>query len=341
MRRLKKNIVSDALDSAIRDRDRMVNDKFLQVAKLAVTDTRLISMIEEIAEYWRERSLLRPTVTSLCCEAVGGNSLLIIDAGVVLNLFDAGLSIHDDIIDKTLMKRCNMTILGTRGLENTVLVGDLLIVKAWSLICKMMNKSDMSTIASFAKKYEDFFVKMVEGEIAEISCRKNLDTALTAYQEILVKINSSLRACTYLGAILGGATKKQITTLTEYGKSLSLMIGLRDDLIDSLNVEGYLPHRIENESVPFPILYAAKSSKGQSSKLKIIIDNPPITRKGVKELYDICLETEAFIHLRKIVNQEAEKAYTLLDSLTPTPAREMLNSIINSTYATVSKLCPS
>ena len=339
MRKPKKNTVSDALDPAIRDLGQRVHDRFLQVTKLAVTDTRLISMVEEIADYWP--GVLRPTLTSLCCEAVGGESSQIVDAGVVLNLFDAGLSIHDDIIDKTLMKRYGMTILGNRGLENAVLVGDLLIVKAWSLICKMMNKSNKFTIASFAKKYEGFFIEMVEGEIAEISCRKNLDTDLTAYQEILVKINSGLRASAYLGAILGGATKKQVKTLTEFGKSLSLMIGLRDDLRDTINIEGYLPHRIENESVPFPLLYAAKSSEDRSSKIRFIIDSPSITSSGFQELLDICFEAEAFIHLRKIVNQESEKAYSLLDSLKPTPAREMLNSIIKSTYATVSVFWPS
>jgi geranylgeranyl pyrophosphate synthase len=343
MRNAKKDIASEVLEAAIGDRGRRVQDRFLQVTLLGVTDSRLVSMIEEVAEYWS--SFLRTALTSFCCEAVGGESSRIVDAGVVLNLFDAGLSIHDDIIDKTLRKRFmrkrfRMTILGTRGLENAVLVGDLLVVKAWSLICKMMNKSDKSTIASFAEKYEDFFIEMVEGEIGEISCRKNLDTALAAYQEILVKANSGVRACTYLGAILGGATKKQVTTLTEFGKSLSLMIGLRDDLTDSLNVEGYLPHRIENESVPFPLLYAAKSSKDRSSKIRFIMDSPSITPSDIQELLKICFEADAFIYLCKVVNQEAEKAHFFLDSLKPTPARDLLKSIVNVTYASVLELCP-
>ncbi len=74
--------------------------------------------------------------------------------------------------------------------------------------------------------------------------------------------------------------------LTEFGKSLSLIIGLRDDLIDTLNVEGYLPHRLENESIPFPLLYAAKSSKDRSSKIRSIIDSPSITPSDVKRTFD-------------------------------------------------------
>ena len=338
MRNPEKDIAPGVVEAAIRDRVRRVNARFLQVTLLGVTDSRLISINEEIAHYWP--SFFRTALTSFCCEAVGGESSRLVDAGVVLNLFDSGLSIHDDIIDKTLRKRFRPTIFGNRGLENAVLVGDLLIVKAWSLICKMMNKSDTSRIASFAKKYEDFFIEMVEGEIAEISCRKSLDTALEAYEEILVKVNSGIRACAYLGAILGGASKKQVTALTEFGKSLSLMIGLRDDLIDTLNVEGYLPHRLENESVPFPLLYASKSSKDRSSKVRLILDSPSVTPSDVNKLLITCIEAGAFIHLRKVVNQEAEKAYVLLDSLKPTPARDMLKSIVNCTNAQVAELCP-
>jgi len=338
MRKAKKDTVSEVLDAAIRDRSQRVADKFSQVMSLGVTDPRLISVIKEITDYWS--CSFRSALISFCCEAVGGESSRNVDAGVMLNLFDAGLSIHDDIIDKTLRKRFRMTTLGTQGVENAVLVGDLLIVKAWALMYKMMSKSDKSMVASFAGAYEDFFIEMCEGEIAEISCRKNLDTDLAAYEDVLIKINCGIRACACLGAILGGATKKQVTSLAEFGKSLSLLFGLRDDLKDSLNVEGYLPHRIQNESVPFPILYAAKSSKDRSSKIRSIIVKPSITPTDIEEILKICFDADAFIYLRHIVNQEAAKTNFLLDSLKPTLARELLRSFVNSICASVSQLCP-
>ena len=334
----KKVTGSEGLDEAIRDRGRRVIDEFFQLMMSGVTDTRLISMIEEIKGSWP--GLFRPALTSFCFEAVGGESSQIVNAGAVLNLFDAGLSIHDDVIDKTLRKRFRMTTFGTRGLENAVLVGDLLIVKAWALICEMMNKSDKSTIVSFPRAYEKFFIEMCEGEIAEMSCRKNLDTEIAAYEKILMEINSGIRACAYLGAILGGATKKQVKTLSEFGKSLSLMFALRDDLRDCFNVDGYLPHRIENESVPFPLLYAAKSSNDRSSKIRFIIDKPSITPSDIEELLKICFEADAFVYLQKVVNREAKRANSLLDSLKPTCARELLRSIIKNTCASVSELSP-
>ena len=72
MRNLEKNIDSEVVEAAIRDRVRMVHDRFLHVTLLGLTDSRLISIIEEIANYWP--GSLRTALTSFCCEAVGGDS---------------------------------------------------------------------------------------------------------------------------------------------------------------------------------------------------------------------------------------------------------------------------
>ncbi len=82
MRKLEKNIAPEVVEAAIRDRVRMVHDRFLHVTLLGLTDSRLISIIEEIAGYWP--SSLRTALTSFCCEAVGGESPRIVDASVVL-----------------------------------------------------------------------------------------------------------------------------------------------------------------------------------------------------------------------------------------------------------------
>jgi hypothetical protein len=46
----KKDIAPEAVEVAIRHRVRLVHDRFLQVTLLGVTDSRLISIIEEIAD---------------------------------------------------------------------------------------------------------------------------------------------------------------------------------------------------------------------------------------------------------------------------------------------------
>ena len=329
---------ADELTIAIRERSRRAVERFGQVALSGVSNRVLMSMLNEVKCYWND--MFRPALVSLSCEAVGAEPTVAEDAGMMLSLADAGISIHDDIVDKTMKKRFRVTILSTYGVDHALLVGDLLIMKAWSMIPGMIGRSGKSLrIEEFTEAYEDCCVDMCEAELADISCRKNLDTSLSAYKEVLWKVNSGIKACTQLGAILGGGTEKEVKALTEIGRGLALLVGLREDARDMLNLDGYLPHRIENESVPLPLLYTAKSAKSRHSKIECIIKKTSLAPSDARALLELCLEAEAFPYMRNVANEEAEKAMFSIDFLKPSPARELLKLVIGKSCESVSELC--
>lgn len=337
------------LKAVMKERSQRVLERFGQVAISGVSNDILLSMFEEVKEYWIDQ--LRPTLISFCCEAVGAQSEVVIDAGVMVALADAGISIHDDIVDKTLKKRSRKTILGNYGSSNALLVGDLLIVKAWSLIHEMIRKTNKPMIiANFAEAYGNSCLDMCEGELDEISCRKNLETDLAFHEEVLWKINSGIKACGQLGAILGDGTKKEIIALSEVGKSLALILGIMDDIRDTksvgdstntLSVEGYLLHRIENESVPLPLLYAAKSSKERYLRIKSVIEKTSLTRSDAKELFYLCKEAKAFTYVYEVANREADKAIIQLDSLKSSYAQKILKLIVVNSIINIKKMLPT
>ena len=74
---------------------------------------------------------------------------------------------------------------------------------------------------------------MCEGELQEVSFRKNLKTPLTFHQDVLWKINSGIKACAQLGAIIGEGREREIAALSEMGKSLALILGIADDIRDT------------------------------------------------------------------------------------------------------------
>jgi geranylgeranyl pyrophosphate synthase len=333
-----KNTTHDGMTAAIRERSQKVLERFGQVIVSGVSNVELLSMLDEVKGYWTD--MYRPALISFCCEAVGAQAERVIDAGVMLALADAGISIHDDIVDKSLKKRFRRTILGIHGVDNALLVGDLLIVKAWSLIHEMIRKSDKPlVIAAFTEAYGNSCVDMCEAELLGISFRKNLETDLGTYEEVLWKVNSGIKACAQLGAIMGEGKEREIRALSEVGKNLSLMLGLRDDLKDSLNKDGYLPHRIENESVPLPLLYTAQSSRKRHSDVECIIKKISIAESDVTELLKLCIEADAFAYVCEIANREATDATSQLGFLKPSRAREILKLIVDSTLRSVLELC--
>ncbi len=51
-----------------------------------------------------------------------------------------------------------------------------------------------------------------------------------------------------------------------------------------VNSEGNLALRLENESVPLPILYAAKASNDNFSRIQAILAKQQINRQNISEL---------------------------------------------------------
>ncbi len=206
-----------------------------------------------------------------------------------------------------------------------MLAGELLIVKALSVSGEIIeSKCPPEKLSDIVKAFEGFFIDVWEGEYMEILCRKNLDTELEDYHTVLWKSTADTEACTRLGAIMGNGSLGQIETLAEFGRRLGYMYRLRDDLKDSMNVELNLPCRLENESVPLPVLYAAKTEEKARRKVERVLRKERITPQDAKEISRLCLKSGALSYVTKLAKQNAMEALSKLRSLTPGFARNML-----------------
>jgi geranylgeranyl diphosphate synthase type I len=291
--------------------------------------------LEDVKGYWKD--FLRPALTSFSCEAVGGQPEIADDVSLMFTLAAAGIGIHDDIIDKSLRKHFRRTTPGRYGLDNALLVGDLLMVKGWTMIHEMIRKTgEPIKIAEIAKAYGSFSVELCEAELMEISCRRKLDTDLEYFKKILWKTSADMEACAKLGAILGDGSKNEVQALAEFGRRLGFMLRLADDVQD---MEENLPHRLKYESVPLPLLYAAKSSKESYIKIKSLLEKKLITSSDIKELFEVCFATEAFTYVLNIAKQNEREAARNLGALRRGCARNVLALMIKKSFADVADLC--
>ena len=155
-----------------------------------------------------------------------------------------------------------------------MLVGDLLIFKAWTMFNDIIRKNKKPIkIADIIEAYGNSSIEICEAEFMETSCRKNLDIQLDFYLNLLWKAMAETEICGKVGAILGEGKKNEIEALAEFGRRLGFMTRLGDEIEDCLNLKGDLLHRLTYESVPLPLLYAAKSSKANQKKSKKLLKN--------------------------------------------------------------------
>jgi len=324
----------EASSIIVKERCEKILQRFGQVVIEDITNPKLIQALEDVKKYWKDFS--RPALTSFSCEAVGGDPAMSENASLMFTLASSGFGIHDDIIDKSSNKHLRMTILGLHGVDTALLVGDLLMVKAWTLMHEMTNNTPRLCAAIF-KEYGLFCIEVCEAEFMETLCRKNLDTDLQYYQDILWKAMGETAACCKIGAMIGGGQEPQVEDLSKFGRRIGFMSRLADDMEDCLNVKADLAHRVSYESLPLPLLYAAKSSTDRYEKIKSILKKTIIEPSDIKLLLELCFESEAFEYIRKIGETNMRMAFENLNQIEHSPSKDVLLSIVNQSYQRIKR----
>jgi geranylgeranyl diphosphate synthase type I len=312
-------------------------EKFKQAVVSDVSEGELRVILADFGSRWKDT--LRPALTSLSCQAVGGKPEDADDAALMFTLLAAGIGIHDDIIDKSPINHFRKTVLGQHGLDKALLVGDLLIVKAWSRVSDLIRQhSNQLQVAAIAQLYGKFTMEICQAEFNETLCRRNLDYDLDFHRKILWGAMAETEACARVGAILGGGSMGEVEALGGFGRRLGYNYRLADELRDCLNLEGNLPHRIENESLPLPIMFAAKSSQENHIKIYKIIQKQSLDPLDVRELLKTCFETEAFAYVSDVAKENKKQAFNELRKLKPTEARKILAAALKQSYFDIKKL---
>jgi len=229
-----------------------------------------------MTKYWHDTT--RPSLFSLACEAVGGKPEATTPIAVSMILTSGALDIHDDLIDQSKTKGSHQTVLGKFGKDIALLAGDALMFKGLMLLNYALEKGvSTEKKATIMDVFKRRFFELGDAEAIELNFRGRADVTPKEYLRVVKKKAADFEAYTRIGAILGGGTREEIEALGKYGRILGMLIILRDDLIDMIDLQESI-QRIRKESLPLPVLYAL-----QNAKLKGIIVSLLLQKKNTKD----------------------------------------------------------
>lgn len=223
---------------------------------------------------------LRPILCIAAAEAVGGTHEDVIPVACALEMIHTYSLIHDDLpaMDDDDMRRGKPTSHMVFGDAMAILAGDGLLTEAFKIIAcpELLKRAGaerfqrvIEIIASASGPHG-----MVAGQALDIRAEnKKIDTSLmeTIHE---YKTGALLKASVTTGAILGGASKKDVESLEQYGKDIGLAFQISDDILD---IEGDSEQMgkpagsdIERGKSTYPSIYGMEKSK---IMLREIIDN--------------------------------------------------------------------
>jgi geranylgeranyl pyrophosphate synthase len=326
------------LNLIFKQRGAGIFERFGQELLTGIEDPKMSAILCVIRD--NRKDWFRPALTSFSCEAVGGSVEAADTAGLMFSLLSTGISIHDDIIDKSPRKHFRVTLLGKYGLNKSLLIGDLLIVKGWAKIGDMLKENQTpEKIAQIAEIYGDSCTEMCEAEFIENCYRKKLDTSIEEHERMLWKAMAETEACTRIGAILGNGSHGEVKALAEFGRRLGYSSRLVDEIKDSLNIEGNLIHRLKYESVPLPLLFAAKSSVERLTKIQAILKNLKSSPSMIRQLLEICFECNAFSYAVDSARKNFNVTNRCLNEIKPSSSRDVLLNLNKKVFAEMKRTC--
>jgi geranylgeranyl pyrophosphate synthase len=187
---------------------------------------------------------IRPLLTLLSCEAVGGHLDQAMPAALGIELFHDFTLIHDDIMDRDELRRGRYTIHTKWGEDAAILVGDALVGLAYERFLQ----SDARHLARVMNLFTDTLIKVCEGQALDKEFEKREDVSLDDYLEMITKKTAWLiRLSTQLGAILGNGSKEQIDAMTLFGHQLGIGFQIQDDWLDYVGEESSLGKKVGSD----------------------------------------------------------------------------------------------
>jgi geranylgeranyl pyrophosphate synthase len=304
-------------------RGREISDRYRVEILRHVVDPVLQKALLEVSSYWRND--FRVALTSIACEAVGGNAADTYTISLALSLMGSGIGIHDDVIDRSTFKRYRKTIPGIYDSDIAIVVADMLIVKGLVMLGDTI--CDTDTRHRVLEAYEQNFLEMCDGESRDIEIKRSLDVGVEDYHSILRKLGVDTEACMRIGAIIGRGSAEQIECLSAYGRRIGYMNRLVDEIKDTFNVEGGLSSRIKNESIPLPLLMVSKRSPVAYQRIKALVGKEHLSADELTEFFDFFRSGEEFSSVRDIIANTTKETLDGLSLLPDSDAKKNLKTI--------------
>lgn len=178
---------------------------------------------------------VRPVLALLGAEAVGGRDLQALSAAAAIELFQSAALVHDDIADRSELRRGEPCLHVAEGEGIAVNAGDLALTRVFELVL-----SDASLPAERKTKVLDALVRMelhtLEGQALDLGWARDGRWDVTS-DDYFFMIESktawySAASPLYVGALCAGAPEDAARGLVDVGLSAGLAFQLQDDLLN-------------------------------------------------------------------------------------------------------------
>ncbi|MGK0389740.1 MAG: geranylgeranyl diphosphate synthase type II [Maribacter sp.] len=199
--------------------------------------------LEKLDKEWADSSLydpiryilslggkrLRPALTLIGNDFFGGDPESIATSALGLEIFHNFTLMQDDIMDEAPLRRGKPAVHTKWGENATILSGDVMFSKAFSLVTSCEDKY----LRKVLNLFNETAIEVCEGQHMDMEFEERNDVHIEEYIEMVRLKTAVIVGCALkLGAILADASEKEADLIYDFGINLGIAYQIQDDILD-------------------------------------------------------------------------------------------------------------
>jgi len=237
-----------------------------------------VFLIRKVGEYVLASGgkRVRPMLLLLSARMAGYTGTSHIGLASVVEFIHTATLLHDDVVDSAVLRRGNASANAVWGNEASVLVGDFLFAKSFSIMVRAGNLEVLQALS-------DATTMMAEGEVQQLISTCDLELMEEQYIRVVRdKTAVLIAAACRCGGLLGDASEAQIEALHECGMKLGIAFQYMDDALEYVADQNEFGketgHDLEEGKMTLPLIEAIRRcTPEEREEVATIIDDEDLS----------------------------------------------------------------
>ncbi|MDY0190983.1 MAG: polyprenyl synthetase family protein [Desulfuromonas sp.] len=217
-----------------------------------------VLLIRKVGEYVLASGgkRVRPMLVLLAARLTGYQGNQQIGVASVVEFIHTATLLHDDVVDSADLRRGEASANSVWGNEASVLVGDFLFSKSFSLMVRTGSLAILQALS-------DATTMMAEGEVLQLISTCELDLSEERYMQVVRdKTAVLIAAACKCGGVLSGVDAVQEQALNDFGMHLGIAFQFMDDALDYVADQAEFGkvcgHDLEEGKMTLPLIEALR-----------------------------------------------------------------------------------
>ena len=210
---------------------------------------------------------IRPTLSLLACEALGGDVKAALPAAAAVELVHNFSLIHDDIQDGNSERHNRPTVWWVWGPAQAINAGDgMHALSRLALLRQTGEGMSPERTLKAVGLLDQACLRLCEGQYLDLTYQERVDISQDAYFKMVEGKTAALISCAAeLGAVMSSAEEPVVQAMAQFGAKLGTAFQIRDDILDLWGQQDTgkpLAGDILNKKKSLPIVYAIENASG-------------------------------------------------------------------------------